>query len=348
MRCVFDPRTDLHAPEFFLARGRLVPNEERAERARRLLTGLETSGLSTEPPAPVDTGAIERVHTQRYLDFLKTAWHAWQDLPNAGSEVIANVQPTGPAQHYPDGIVGRAGWHMADTACPIGQHSWSAALAAAQTSLGAADIVAGGAKAAYALCRPPGHHAFAEKAGGHCLLNNAAIAAEHLASGQNKVAILDIDVHHGNGTQGIFWTRPDVLCVSVHADPSSFYPFFSGYDHETGAEAGAGHTLNLPLPRGSGDGVWLDAITTALETVQRHAPSALVLSLGLDAHEHDPLGGLRVTTPAFFEAARLIAQCDLPTVLVQEGGYLSDDLTLNLSSFMNGWLSIQPHQGAHP
>jgi acetoin utilization deacetylase AcuC-like enzyme len=195
-----------------------------------------------------------------------------------------------------------------------------------------------GERAAYALCRPPGHHAFSDMAGGFCYLNNSAIAAEMLRRAHDRVAILDVDLHHGNGTQGIFYQRGDVLTVSIHADPERFYPFFWGYANETGAADGAGCNLNLPLPRGSGDDVFVAALDTAVERVRQFAPGALVVALGLDAFEGDPFGGLRVSTPGFAEIARRIsAALPLPTLLVQEGGYLCDGLGDNLQSFLAGF-----------
>jgi len=339
MRCFYAPETALHDPRFFLVRGALAANEERPGRADLLLKGLADAGLPTEPPAPCPDAAITAVHTARYVEFLSTAHTQWQTLPNPGPEVVANVHPAGPMRRYPGGIVGRAGWHMADTACPMGPGTWTAARRAADTACAAADAVAQGARTAYALCRPPGHHALAETAGGHCFLNNAAIAAQHLRNRHDRVAILDIDVHHGNGTQGIFWERGDVLTVSVHAETSAFYPFFCGYADETGAGDGANANLNIPLPRDSADAPWLAAIDTALHRIAAFTPGALVLSLGLDAHEADPLRGLSVTTPAFATAARMIAGANLPTAIVQEGGYLSQHLSANLSAFMIGWHS---------
>ena len=226
---------------------------------------------------------------------------------------------------------------MADTACPIAAHTWDSAYWSAQTALSAADLVAGGARAVYALCRPPGHHAFGDLAGGFCFLNNSAIAAERLRAAGLRPAILDIDVHHGNGTQGIFYARRDVLTVSIHADPAGFYPFFWGHAAERGEGAGQGYNLNLPLPRGTGDAPWLDTLGVALARISAFAPDVLVLALGLDAHEADPYQGLAVTTPGFTRIAARIAALGLPTVIVQEGGYLSEHLGPNLTAFLGGF-----------
>jgi acetoin utilization deacetylase AcuC-like enzyme len=230
---------------------------------------------------------------------------------------------------------------MADTACPIGKGSWSAARRAADCAVAAADAALAGADLAYALCRPPGHHAYADLAGGHCLLNNAAIAVERLRTRLGRLAVLDIDVHHGNGTQGIFYERADVLTVSIHADPHGFYPFFCGHAGERGAGAGAGFNLNLPLPLGSGDADWLAALEAGMARVAAFAPEAVVLALGLDAHEADPLRGLSVTTAGFREAGRLLAALPSPVVMTQEGGYLSEALADNLAAFLEGLLAAR-------
>jgi acetoin utilization deacetylase AcuC-like enzyme len=276
------------------------------------------------------------VHDARYLTFLQTAWREWQAV-GGGPEVIANVHPQRPHASYPSHVVGCAGWHMGDTACPLGEHSFEAARAAAASAADAAGRVLGGAPFAYALCRPPGHHAFADMAAGFCFLNNAAVAAEvALASGARPV-ILDVDVHHGNGTQAIFYARADVPHVSIHADPSVFYPWFWGYAEERGVGAGAGFTRNLPLPLGTDDGTYLDALDTALDEVARHGPDVLVLALGLDIHEGDPLAAFRITTDGFARIAERIARRRWPTVAVQEGGYPSPALGANLASFLAGW-----------
>jgi acetoin utilization deacetylase AcuC-like enzyme len=194
-----------------------------------------------------------------------------------------------------------------------------------------------GEDAAYGLCRPPGHHAYHDLAGGFCFLNNSAIAAAHLRLRHERVAILDVDVHHGNGTQGIFYERGDVLTVSIHADPQSFYPFVWGYAHERGAGAGLGANLNIPLPIGTGDDGYIEALGAARKMIEAFAPGALVVALGLDASEHDPLAGLAVTTEGFRRIGAAIARLKLPTAFVQEGGYLSDILGTNLTAVLAGF-----------
>ena len=340
MKAFHDPGHRGHDPRFFLVRGR--PAERSAEqpaRADLLAQGARAAGL--ELLAPEDHGAAPRaaIHDARYLDFLENAWTLWRALPDAGPEVVANVHPATTPGGYPASIVGRAGMHMADTACPVGEHTWRAACAAANAAAHAASVVREGERAAYALCRPPGHHAHAGRAAGFCYLNNAAIAAQVLRARHPRVAIVDVDVHHGNGTQDIFWRRGDVLTVSLHADPSSYYPFFNGYAEEAGEGEGAGRNLNVPLPMGTDDEAYMRALELALRRVRGFAPGALVVALGLDAHEDDPLRGMALTTAGFARIGATLARLGLPTVLVQEGGYLSPALAGNLESALRGFLS---------
>ncbi|MFW5680409.1 MAG: histone deacetylase family protein [Pseudomonadota bacterium] len=333
---VYDPAQALHDPRFFLLRGQPAASPERAERGTTLLAAAQRCGLVAVTPPPLDGALLAAVHDARYLAFLEDAWPAWQAV-GGGAEVVANVHPQRPHASYPTHIVGRAGWHMGDTACPLGEHSWTAARAAAATAAHAARLVLEGAPVAYALCRPPGHHAFADMAAGFCFLNNAAIAAEVARTGGARVAILDVDVHHGNGTQAIFYGRGDVLHVSLHADPSVFYPWFWGYAHERGQGAGEGATVNLPLPLGTDDAAYLEALEAALDRVAAHGPEVLVVALGLDIHEGDPLAAFRVTTDGFARIAERIARRRWPTVLVQEGGYPSPALGRNLERVLEGW-----------
>lgn len=338
MKCYYAPETEAHDPVFRLTHGAIQRNAEQAERAHRLLAGLDRMGLSAASPGGAPRAALEAVHTPRFLDFLETAWEAWQALPGAGPEVVPNVFPRGAPASYPDSIVARAGWHMGDTSAPLGPESWQATRRAADCAVAAAQVVLEGDRAAYALCRPPGHHSSAEIAAGHCLMNVSAIAAAHLRGAHDRVAVLDIDVHHGNGTQAIFYDRADVLTVSVHAETSGYYPFFTGYAEESGTGDGAGCNLNLPLPRSTTDEVWLQAIGTGLGRIADHGPGAIVVSLGLDAHENDPLDGMRISFDGFRRAGALIADAGHPCVLVQEGGYLSPDLTTSLVAFLSGLL----------
>jgi acetoin utilization deacetylase AcuC-like enzyme len=342
MRIVFSDKHAQHDPQTFVVRGTKQRSSEQPERATRLLVAATGAGHQVMAPSAQGEAPAASVHRPEYLDFLKVAAREWAKLPGASAEVTPNVHPARYAATYPKGLAGRAGWHQFDLACPIGPHTWEAALSATEVSATATDLVLEGAAVAYALCRPPGHHAYADMAGGFCFLNNTAIAAQRLRGKHARVAILDVDVHHGNGTQGIFFERDDVLTVSIHADPDFYYPYFWGHAHETGVGRGEGYNLNLPLPLGAPDAPWLEAGERALARIRQFAPTALVVALGLDASESDPLQGLKVTGPGFNAMARKIAALGLPSVLVQEGGYLSDDLGRNLVQFLAGFEGRTP------
>ncbi len=319
MRAFWDPVQRRHAPQFFLQRGQVRPNYEVPARADALLIGLAALGVTSELPPPAERSALLAVHDAGYLDFLAHAPAEWAAVPDAGPEMVPNIHPSPEMLDQgatPGGLVGRLGWYTADTSCPIGPETWSSAAAAAACAIAAANAVMGGV-VAYALARPPGHHAYPARAGGHCYLNNTALAAARLrARGAARVGVLDIDAHHGNGTQGAFWTRGDVRTASVHGDPAGYYPWYVGHAAERGP---ANANLNLPLPRGTADGPWLDAIVHALDWLGD--VDALVLALGFDASVNEPLAFLRISDDGFARAGGLVAGRDLPTVVVQEGGY---------------------------
>jgi acetoin utilization deacetylase AcuC-like enzyme len=330
-------RQRIHYPHSFLVNGAQQPNPEVPERLDRLLDAARVSGHDIREADDHGLAPIASVHTPEYVHFLQHIYERWERIPGASAEVIPNIHPDRREASYPLSAVGQAGYHMADTACPIGPDSWESIYWSASTAATAAGLVRDGASAAYALCRPPGHHAFADLAGGFCFVNNAAVAASLLRGKHARVAIIDVDLHHGNGTQGIFYRRGDVFTLSIHADPARFYPFFWGHAHERGAGAGLGCNLNLPLPRGSADVTFLEALDHGLERVAAFAPGALVIALGLDAFEGDPLGGLAVSTEGFGQIGRRLARLGLPTAIVQEGGYLCAALGDNLAAFLAGF-----------
>ncbi len=342
MKVFWDPVQLAHDPRFFLQRGIVRQNFERPDRARALLEGCEALRLRPESPPSPDRAAIEAIHDPAYLDMLRDGPAEWAALDSPGPELVPNIHPSpemlaNGARPGPT-IIGKLGWFTADTSCPIGPETWPAALAAAACALAAADEAAAG-RTAYALCRPPGHHAYPARAGGHCYLNNAAIAAQRLRThGASRVAVLDIDSHHGNGTQGAFWDRGDVVFVSIHGDPGGYYPWYVGHKDEVGGPGpGSGANINLPLPRGAGDTEWLAALATALDAIRTSGADALVLSLGFDASEHEPLGFLRVTEDGFARAAQAIAALRLPTAIVQEGGYDTARLGRLLERFIGAY-----------
>ena len=325
MKAFWDPVQLAHAPRFFLQRGVVRDNFEVPGRAEALLAGCAAMGLDVLLPPACDRAALAAVHDAGYLDFLRDGPAAWSELEGHGPELVPNIHPSpemlAQGARASATVVGQLGWFTADTSCPIAGATWPAAAAAAAGAIAAADVAAGG-EHAYALARPPGHHAYAARAGGHCYLNNAALAAQRLRDrGAARVAVLDIDSHHGNGTQGIFWERPDVFFASVHGDPNAYYPWYVGHAGERGGGAGVGFNLNLPLAQGSGDAAWLAAIDHALGAIRQFRPDALVLSLGFDASVDEPLRFLSVTADGFARAGAAIAGFGRPTAIVQEGGY---------------------------
>lgn len=334
MKAVFSALQLQHKPTRFLARGAIVDYPEVPERARILLQGARKAGAQVHATRGFEDEHITVVHTPRYLKFLTQAYGKWMRVKGAFPEVMPSVRPVERPARYPRAITGRAGWHLMDFSCPLTEKTFDAVRASANTALTAAELVAGGEPMAYALTRPPGHHAYADRAGGFCYLNNTALAAEYLRRSFARVAILDIDVHHGNGTQSIFYARDDVLTVSVHANPAQFYPFYYGYENQLGSGAGKGFNLNIPVPVKSDDDVWLGAVQHAVEAVGEYDPSALVIALGLDAHKSDPLKGGAMSTEGFARLARVIAGLKRPSVIVQEGGYQSAELAENLASFL--------------
>jgi len=340
MRVFWDDAQLRHAPRFFLQRGVVRQNFEVPARALALLEGCASLGLQPVQPPP-DLAAVAAVHDAAYLSFLRDGPASWAMLPGAGPEMVPNIHPSpemlANGAQPGDGVMGRLGWFTADTSCPVSAQTWPAALAAAAGAVAAADVALAGGTA-YALARPPGHHAYAARAGGHCYLNNAAIAAQRLRDGgAARVAVLDVDSHHGNGTQGIFWDRDDVLFVSVHGDPAGYYPWYVGHARERGGGAGLGCTLNLPLAQGTGNAGWLAAIADGLAAIRRFRADALVLSLGFDASVDEPLNYLRVTANGFGRAAEIIAGLRLPAAIVQEGGYNTDLLGGLLARFLEAY-----------
>lgn len=340
MKVVFAEAQKEHDPQLCYASGALVPAAEVPERATRLLRAAQAAGLKRDRPHDYGLDWISKVHSERYLHYFEHIFTRWARIEGSSAEVIPGIQPGARDGTYPASAVAQAGWHHSDTASPITEFTWGSALWSAHTAAHAALKVIDGEDSCYALCRPPGHHASAEVAGGFCYLNNTAVCAEILRSLHARVAILDVDVHHGNGTQDIFYDRPDIFTISIHADPLRFYPFFWGHAEEHGTGDGLGYNFNLPLPRGTADDEYAAALNVALERIRTFNADALVVALGLDAYKGDPLSGLAITTSGFARIGEQIGMLRLPTVIVQEGGYLSSALGKNLSAFLDGFLKI--------
>jgi acetoin utilization deacetylase AcuC-like enzyme len=325
-----------HDPPFEVFDGGLrVPYFETPDRMDRILSALQKTDW-TEVTEPQDFGLdpIYAVHDKDYVAFLASAWTEWlaSDARDKSTLLPATFalrrQPQRPAS-----LLGRAGYYMMDLSACIVAGTYAAALASANCALSAAQAVANGEYSAFALCRPPGHHAGKDYAGGYCFINNAAVAANWL-SAQGKVALLDIDYHCGNGTQDIFYARADVLTISIHADPSFEYPYFAGYANETGSGAGLGFHKNFPLGKGSDEARYLPALEEALSLIRRFEPKYLVVSAGMDIYTDDPLGTIRVSTQGIGEIGKRISALGLPTIIVMEGGYNNDVLGINVVSYI--------------
>ncbi len=340
MITLYDPVQKLHAPESFVVAGRSQPIPETPARIDMLMEGVKAIGSEVRVPPEIGSEVLGLVHTQQYLSFLETLRERWGHVPNSSDIPLPNVyaiqRASLPPIGYPDAVVGQAGYHLGDGACPVTETTLAAAKASAACAVEAARLVMGGEQMAYALCRPPGHHAASDLAAGFCFFNNSALAAEVLTQAGKRVAVLDIDVHHGNGTEAIFYDRADVLTVSIHVNPKRFYPFFWGYEDKRGRGVGEGFNLNLPRERGLDLKGYLAALEIALKRISDFAADHLVLAAGLDIAVDDPFRGFAIETPEFRVIGQRIAELRLPMVVVQEGGYPSDSLGRNLASLLQG------------
>ena len=337
MLVIHHPDQALHDPAEVFRTGRFIAQPDRAERYRIFLDVVRR-GRHEIVEAPLDRGsAITEIHDPAYVEFLRGVYARWRQHPDYGPVAIPNVHPTHRMHRKPTELLGEFGWYSNSTSCPIVEGTWPTVFASAQVAVHGADRLSRSSGPVYALCRPPGHHAYPDLMTGVCFLNNAAIAAHQLTKRFGKVAIVDIDVHHGNGTQFIFWERSDVLVCSIHIDPNLSAPYYAGHADEVGAGAGLNLNFNQPLGLATPDGPWLAAIDAALARVRDFAAGALVVSLGFDAGEHDPSNAFKITDSGFSEAGRRLAGLGRPTLLVQEGGYLSPALGGNLDSFLEGF-----------
>lgn len=348
MRAFYHPRQSLHDPQQFMRYGRMVPAKDLPARVDALLGALRAMGVEPEAPQGDHADARLAVHTAGFLAYMETAWDHWRTLPDHGPEVWPNTFPYWSGRQEdrarPDcpaeSIVARTGWYLGDLSVSLGPNSWESIRESCNTAVAAADGLIQfpspkphDPSLIYALCRPSGHHARADRASGFCFVNNTAVAAQRLRSTFGRVAILDVDAHHGDGTQQIFYSRADVLTVSIHADPKNYYPFFTGYTGEIGVGEGEGLNLNLPLPHGSTGSAMMAAVDTACDRIQRFGADALVVALGFDAHARDPIGVLKLEAEDFGSMGRRVRELGLPTLVIQEGGYAIDVLGDCLTEF---------------
>ena len=340
MKIVYSEAHRLHFPQGEIYGGELVTPFERPSRMEYILRELDQRGLRERiAPGPLDMRLLRRVHDRGYLDFLATAWAAWSAAGYRG-EILPTVFPQrGLRQRRPLHIDGQVGYyaHSAETCIAAG--TWAAARAAAAVANTGQRLLGAGERAAFALCRPPGHHAHRDLYGGYCFLNNAALAAEGLrGAGCARVAVLDIDFHHGNGTQNIFYARDDVLFCSLHGDPRHAYPHFLGYKDETGTGAGEGANVNYPLLPGTRWAEWSRALDSACRRIKAHGVDALVVSLGVDTFKDDPISFFKLESEDYLACGARIARLGLPTLFVMEGGYAVEAIGVNTVNVLVGFL----------
>ena len=316
------------------------PSAECPERANNVLQAIRDHEVGALiDPISFGEDKLLRIHAPHYLQFLKDAWSEWL----ASDEKGVNARPdtfvgAGMRRADTDCIAGKLGRYSFDSTTPFVEGTWQAIRTSANIALTGADLLKGGERQAFALCRPPGHHATEDYCGGYCYLNNTALAAQSLLdSGAKKIAVLDVDYHHGNGTQTIFYERNDVLTVSLHADPSLEYPFFLGYADEPGENAGHGFNVNYPLPFGTDWDQYEIALVDALHQVQRFEPDALVVALGLDTFVDDPTTYFGIATEDYVRMGSSIAALGLPTLVVLEGGYSIEHIGTNTVKFLSGF-----------
>jgi acetoin utilization deacetylase AcuC-like enzyme len=343
MLTIYSDDHRLHHGRCELIDGQLMPCFEMPSRADHVLERVKSVGLGPVQ-APVDHGRapILRVHSADYLDFFEGAWRRWAELGHEG-DLLPFTWPARTLRRVkPSGLHGELGYYSFDAGAPITAGTWQAAYSAAQVALTAQSAMQAGAYSAFALCRPPGHHAASDVMGGYCYLNNAAIAAQaFLDQGRSKVAILDVDYHHGNGTQEIFYQRSDVFFASIHGDPQAEFPFFLGYADEAGEGPGLGFNANYPLPAGSDWPTWNNALNDACERIADYAPDVLVVSLGVDTFKDDPISQFKLDSPDYLQMGERIARIGKPTLFVMEGGYAVEEIGINAVNVLEGFERAQ-------
>ncbi|HEY4332124.1 MAG TPA: histone deacetylase family protein [Ilumatobacteraceae bacterium] len=329
MKVVYTPAHLGHDPKTGNEQSRIGPAFEHIGRAEAIREVLEADDhFDLVAPSEFGLAPVEAVHDPGLVRFLSTGWAEYQEAVCPTADVTPDVfyRPALRAgmstRGEPDSINGRLGWWCFETTTPLTEGTYGAARAAVDTALSAAQLVLGGERVAYGLCRPPGHHATSGLYGGYCFFNNAAIAAHHIASTTGtKVTVLDVDYHHGNGTQEIFYGRDDVQYVSLHGDPTRAYPYNMGYADETGTGKGAGANINIPLAKRTTDDQYVAILADACASISSFGPSTLIVSLGLDTFVTDPISDLSLTADGFERCGAVVAGLGLPTIVLQEGGY---------------------------
>ncbi|MGB0944667.1 MAG: histone deacetylase family protein [Marinomonas sp.] len=344
MKTIYSDKHTLRQVNAEIHNGELVPPFERKERIDYILKELNKRGFDkpiSEHAFNLDT--VHKVHSKDYVNFLQNVWQKWL---NAGHtcDAIPNIWPSRsmPSKIIPTNIEAQLGYYALAAETAISAGTWQAVNAAKDVALTAAEHIIQGEKSAFALCRPPGHHAARDQFGGYCFLNNAAIAAQHLRdNGYARVSILDVDYHHGNGTQQIFYRRNDVQTLSIHGDPDFAFPYFLGHANETGENEGEGYCFNYPLAAGSDYTTWRNALKKSFEQIKQFNAEILVVSLGVDTFENDPISAFKLKSDDFYDYGKRIAELGLPTLFVMEGGYAVEEIGINTVNVLEGFNSSQ-------
>ncbi|MGH8263899.1 MAG: histone deacetylase family protein [Steroidobacteraceae bacterium] len=341
MRTILAAEHARHRPEQEFSRGRFVPAFEGPQRVDSIVEALRDAQLGPiEAPEEFPLEPILRIHGPAYVDFLERAHRDWVALGRSGDAYPVAWAIRGLRNdRVPQSLDGQLSHYSFDFASPITAGTWVAARSAANAALTGARLVGSGAEpVVFGLCRPPGHHAASDYFGGYCYLNNAAVAAQSLLDeGMERVAVLDVDYHHGNGTQSIFYRSREVLFVSIHADPATDYPYFLGYADETGEAEGEGCNLNLPLARGTDWSRWGAALDRACQATTAFGAQAIVVSLGLDTFRSDPLSSFQLDSADYLKIGARIARLARPTLFLLEGGYAVRELGLNAVNVLRGF-----------
>jgi acetoin utilization deacetylase AcuC-like enzyme len=340
MKTVYSPRHHGHSGQVELNSGTIVPAFEMPSRAEYIRERIEAVGLGEIIwPEEHSLETAAKVHAQDYLDFLPTVWDRWTSEGRSGT-ALPFCWPTRGlrSDRRPEHIDGLLGYYSFDAGVGIVAGSWEAIKSSHDVALTAANLVSASARAAFALCRPPGHHAGAGFMGGYCYINNAAVAAQRfLDLGAKRVSILDIDYHHGNGSQEIFYGRADVQVINLHADPVHEYPYFLGHKDETGSGAGEGYNVNFPMPFRTTYEAWAEALEAGCARLAEYGPDAVVVSLGVDTFERDPISQFKLRSEHFQLIGARVAKLELPTLFVMEGGYAVDEIGVNAVGVLTGF-----------
>ena len=343
MKTIYSDAHRLHAPPLEFNYGDFGPAFETPQRAEIVLSRVRHAKLGEIlPPEAVGRMAAARIHDAGLMDFIETTHEEWQKRYGESYVIPTAWIAPGMRRKLPNKLRARLGYYCIDTSTALTAGSWTAASAAVDVAITAQRLVAQGASAAFALCRPPGHHAGSDFYGGYCFFNNAAIAAQaFIDNGAKRVAVLDVDFHHGNGTQEIFYRRNDVLFCSLHGHPEDEYPYFSGYEDETGEAAGEGFNANFPLRPGTAWAQYQPALAAALKRIDVYGADALVISLGVDTYENDPISSFKLKCEDYLRLGEMIAGARRPTLFVMEGGYAVEEIGINTVNVLTGFESAR-------